>query len=151
MQGFSEVLEYYNKLSARVQLSGPTNFAPLIHKAVEIVKQMKQYHILLIIADGQVTEEERTIEAIVEASYHPLSIVVIGVGDGPWETMEEFDNLLPKRKFDNFQFVNYHGITSRCRKPETTFALHAMMEIPDQYKAIKAMGYLNFDKVESTV
>ena len=150
-KGFAEVLECYNRLSTRVQLSGPTNFAPLINKAIDIVKFSKQYHILLIIADGQVTEEDRTIEAIVEASRYPLSIVVIGVGDGPWDTMEDFDNLLPKRKFDNFQFVNYHGITSRCRKPETTFALHAMMEIPDQYKTIKAMGYLNFDKMESSV
>ena len=145
-KGFVEVLERYNKVATRVHLSGPTNYAPLIYKAIEIVKQEHQYHILLIIADGQVTEEDRTIDAIVAASEYPLSIVVIGVGDGPWETMEDFDNLLPKRKFDNFQFVNYHKVTAKSRKPELTFALHAMMEIPDQFKTIKAMGYL--DKIK---
>lgn len=142
-KGFTQVLEQYNRIASGVHLSGPTNFAPLIHKAIEVVKQQGHYHILLIIADGQVTEEDTTINAICEASNYPLSIVVIGVGDGPWETMEDFDNLLPKRKFDNFQFVDYHQVTSKSRKPETTFALHALMEIPDQYKTIKAMGYLN--------
>jgi len=116
------------------------------------VKQERHYHILLIIADGQVTEEDPTIEAICKASALPLSIVVIGVGDGPWDTMEDFDNLLPKRKFDNFQFVNYHHVTCKSRKPETTFALHALMEIPDQYKTIKAMGYLdNVKKMQTEV
>lgn len=148
-KGFIDVLTSYNEIAARVHLSGPTNFAPLIKKAIEIVKAKKQYHILLIIADGQVTEEDQTIDAIVAASEYPLSIVVIGVGDGPWEVMQDFDNLLPDRKFDNFQFVDYHGVISKCRRPDTTFALHAMMEIPDQYKTIKAMGYLQ--KLESEV
>ncbi|XP_052800037.1 uncharacterized protein LOC128231362 isoform X2 [Mya arenaria] len=150
-KGFAEVLYRYNSIAAGVQLSGPTNFAPLIHKAIDIVKQERQYHILLIIADGQVTEEDQTIDAIVQASDYPLSIVVIGVGDGPWETMDDFDNLLPKRKFDNFQFVNYHRVTSKSRKPETSLALHAMMEIPDQYKTIKSLGYLRKEKFETFV
>ena len=87
--------------SAAVQLSGPTSFAAVIRQAIEVVRSTNEYHILLIVADGQVDQVEDTANAIVEASEYPLSIVAIGVGDGPWDLMETFDDELAQRKFDN--------------------------------------------------
>jgi E3 ubiquitin-protein ligase RGLG len=106
-----------------------------------------QYHILIIIADGEMTVPDQTTKAIVEASKWPLSIIVVGVGDGPWEEMKRYDDGLPERRFDNFQFVNYTGITENADNadPDRAFALHALMEIPDQFGAILNLGMLNWD------
>ena len=140
---YLQVIEAYNTAAKSVTLSGPTNFAPIINKAIDLCETNQQYHILVLIVDGQVSSkcEQQTIDAIVKASNYPLSIIVIGIGDGPFGTMFEYDDGLPHRKFDNLQFVNFHRTVTKS-KHEAAFALHALMEVPDQYKAVQQLGFL---------
>lgn len=145
--GLGDCLGRYAAVARTALLSGPTSLAPLIRQAVSLVRETGEYHILLIVADGQVDRLEETVDAIVEASNYPLSIVMIGVGDGPWDTMEEFDDGLPARRFDNFQFVDFNSICEQYPKDKRgpAFATHALMEVPDQYKAVKELGLLKDD------
>lgn len=97
-RGFEDVLARYRQtVDRKITLSGPTSFAPVIREAIDIVNESGgQYHILLIIADGQVSDalncKSETIQAIVDASEVPLSIVVVGVGDGPVGREETTDH-----------------------------------------------------------
>lgn len=142
-RGFEEALARYKELVPKVKMSGPTNFAPAIEAAIQICERQRSYHILVIIADGQVTNRAHTEAAIVRASNYPLSIILVGVGDGPWDTMEEFDDSLPQRKFDNFQFVNMTEIIAQYNElPEVAFSLACLMEVPEQYHAIRALGLI---------
>ncbi|XP_052188118.1 E3 ubiquitin-protein ligase RGLG5-like [Diospyros lotus] len=156
--GFEQVLRRYREIVPHLRLSGPTSFAPIIEMATSIVEESgSQYHVLLLIADGQVTrsidtpnghlspQERKTIDAIVKASEYPLSIILVGVGDGPWDMMRDFDDNIPARAFDNFQFVNFTEIMSKKVDPirkQTEFALAALMEIPSQYKATIELNIL---------
>ncbi|CAN0929327.1 E3 ubiquitin-protein ligase RGLG2 [Linum grandiflorum] len=156
--GFQEVLSRYKEIVPQLRLAGPTSFAPIVEMGITIVEESGgQYHVLVIIADGQVTrsvdtghghlspQEQKTIDAIVKASDYPLSIILVGVGDGPWDMMREFDDNIPARAFDNFQFVNFTEIMAKhvtMGKKETDFALAALMEIPSQYKATLELGLL---------
>jgi E3 ubiquitin-protein ligase RGLG len=143
-EGFADVLRRYSEITPMIQLSGPTNFAPLIYQAIHIVKETKSFHILIIIADGQVVNEVETRAAIVEASKYPLSIVMVGVGDGPWELQREFDDKMPSRQFDNYQFVHFEEILLKSKgEPEASFAMHALMEVPQQFKVMRKLGLLN--------
>ncbi|KAI6699887.1 hypothetical protein NL676_014211 [Syzygium grande] len=158
-RGFEQALARYREIVPHLKLSGPTSFAPIINAAIDIVARSNgQYHVLVIIADGQVTrspdlprgrlspQEQATVNSIVAASRYPLSIILVGVGDGPWDAMKQFDDDIPQRAFDNFQFVNFTKIMSEnteTSKKETAFALAALMEIPFQYRATQSISHVN--------
>ncbi|CAN6182512.1 unnamed protein product [Urochloa humidicola] len=155
--GFKEAVERYKDLLPHLNLAGPTSFAPLIEMAMTIVDQSGgQHHVLLIISDGQVAhidtesgqmriQDHKTFDAIANASKCPLSIVLVGVGDGPWNMMMEFDNHIPARDFDNFQFVNFSEIMSKNSTQsgkEAALALAALSKLPQQYKSAMELGIL---------
>jgi E3 ubiquitin-protein ligase RGLG len=159
--GLDQAIAEYRKAAIRLKMSGPTSFAPLIREAIRVVQKSNQFHILLIIGDGEVNHEldclAESQRALVEASEYPLSIIMVGVGDGPWDQMHELDDGLAQRRFDNFQFVPLApfqalaatraraGGSNAARRAmvECAFAVAALQELPAQYGAIRTLGLLN--------
>jgi hypothetical protein len=50
------------------------------------------YHVMIILTDGEFHDRADTIDLIVELSTYPVSLIIIGVGDGDdFYLMEELD------------------------------------------------------------
>jgi hypothetical protein len=64
----------------------------IIYKSIEYVKKFNQFFILIIITDSKPSDEceLETMKAIEYASNFALSIVMIGVGDGPWDSIFKY-------------------------------------------------------------
>uniref|UniRef100_A0A8C1RQE2 C2 domain-containing protein n=1 Tax=Cyprinus carpio TaxID=7962 RepID=A0A8C1RQE2_CYPCA len=87
------VVEAYQNCLPKIQLYGPTNVAPIISRIAKLADlwDVQLYHILLILTDGVVTDMADTREAIVRASYQPMSIIIVGVGNADFTDMEILD------------------------------------------------------------
>ncbi|XP_023101143.1 copine-7 isoform X8 [Felis catus] len=96
-EGIQGVVEAYRNCLPRVQLYGPTNVAPVISKVARMAAAEKstgeasQYYILLVLTDGVVTNMADAREAIVRASYLPMSIIIVGVGNADFTDMQTLD------------------------------------------------------------
>jgi len=152
--GLEAAVKRYREIAKTVTLGGPTSFAPIIRQTIMKVRESAAYsvavfHVLLILADGQISQSDKldTEVAIAEASKYPISIICIGIGDGPWDTIEKYDEKLRTRRFDNFQFCNYNTVFQQYPfiKRKDAFATHCLQEVPDQYKCSKAFGYFSND------
>eukprot|EP00850_Spirogloea_muscicola_P001471 SM000005S17268 [mRNA] locus=s5:1103464:1108359:+ [translate_table: standard] len=94
VKGLDGLREAYVGTVRHVALAGPTLLAPLILEAThvaEAARHTKSYACLVIITDGVVVDLEATITAVVQASYLPMSIFIIGLGDASFNRMEVFE------------------------------------------------------------
>ena len=158
-QDLEQLVTRYKQIVPSVLMSGPTTFAPLIRQAMRVVDQSgMKYHVLVILADGQITMQclDDTTQAIVDASEFPMSIVMIGVGDGPWDEMKHFDDKVPQRNWDNFQFIEFNEVINNPAMAnsediqQNEFALLALMELPKQYEqASRLTGEARSGRVRS--
>ena len=67
--------------------------------------QNQSYQILLIITDGVINDVQKTIDEIVRGADLPLSIVIVGVGDADFSTMDQLDadeNPLYSQKYKKY-------------------------------------------------
>ena len=91
MSGF---IEAYRSCFEDIQLHGPSFLAPSIRYIIKSIKFTtgSHYYILWIFTDGGVTDMDEVLEAIIDASLLPLSIVIIGMGNDDFQDMQELDS-----------------------------------------------------------
>ena len=133
------VLKAYRNCFRNITLAGPTNFCPLVKKAIEQIKKESdnlKYHILLILTDGIINDKQETIDALVEGSFLPLSVIIIGIGNDHFQEMIELDgddNPITnsrgiKRMRDLVQFVPFN----QYKYDSKELAEQVLEEIPRQ-------------------
>lgn len=148
VDGVQGIISAYKNALNIVQLSGPTFFSPVIRKTIQDVQNKgveNNYYILLIITDGQITDEEATRESIIEASTLPLSIIIVGVGNADFSSMNRLDgddrplvDRRGKRIRDIVQFVQYD--IKYALNPEM-FSKDLLFEVPQQVeKYFRSIG-----------
>ena len=91
------ILKAYREVLNNTELYGPTYFHYIIDNLNETVKEKTQgnnykiYNILMILTDGIIDDMEETINSLVEASYLPISVIIIGIGDADFTNMNRLD------------------------------------------------------------
>ena len=133
------IIEKYHQAIKKVQLYGPTFFGPIIRKSIEMIKNENdktKYNILLILTDGIIDDIDDTIEELVKASFLPLSIIIVGVGNADFSSMVTLDadenplinseNIMAAR--DLVQFVPFLKYENNPEK----LANEVLAEIPRQ-------------------
>ena len=148
--GAQPLLDAYVATIASSELFGPTNFAPVIDLAAQQAREEDRLHVLVILCDGAVSEEcwPQTCQSIINASRTaPLSIVIVGLGDGPWDDMQALDDLKGHgQRFDNVHFVEF---ASTARRGTAHFAAEALKEVPKQRRMMLELNLLNRRRVRS--
>ena len=137
----------------KLTFAGPTEFAPIINKVISTIKKNKlEYHILMILTDGVIDDLQDTIDALVEGSFEPLSVIIIGIGDADFKKMEVLDgDEVPlisskgkKRLRDLVQFVPF----SKFQNDAVKLSHEVLEEIPRQIVDYYTYNNLNPHKIK---
>ena len=146
--GIDNILAVYRHSLKGVQLAGNTRFSFVLKKVINNInydlknrKKENHYYILLILTDGVVNDVQETKDLIVEASYLPLSIVIVGIGKEDFAFMETLDgdeNPLENsrgeiRKRDIVQFIEFNNFKKHGSfVGGSDFVEEVLKEIPRQ-------------------
>ena len=150
------VLKCYRNSFNYLKLASPTKFCPLIKKVIGNIKNENnplKYHILLILTCGVIEDMQETIDALVDASLLPLSVIIIGIGNDDFSKMVDLDGDInplvnskgKKRERDIVQFVPFNKYKSN----PTELAAQVLEEVPRQIVDYYTMKNIYPDQLES--
>ena len=153
IQYIEGIIQAYHAAINYVQLYGPTFFGPIIKAVINLIKNEYnnlKYHILLILTDGKIDDIDDTIDQLVEASFLPLSVIIVGIGKADFSNMVLLDadeNPLIDSKGvkavrDLVQFVPFLKYESNPQK----LANEVLAEIPRQI--LEYYEFKNLDPIK---
>ena len=98
--------------------------------------EVREYNVLLLFANNDITNEKEFYNEIILSSDLPISIVIIGLGKGPFTQLENvqknFMNLKDinnnKAKRKNFKFISFNKQGKNYQKT----VKNSLIDIPDQ-------------------
>ena len=88
------IIQEYHKALGSVKLWGPTLFEPILRTTNNIIRAENdklKYNILMILTDGMIEDIDATINELVNSSYLPLSVIIIGIGSADFSSMNVLD------------------------------------------------------------
>ena len=136
------VLQEYRNFITKIHLAGPTYFSPMINDLIFEVEgeieegQLYNYHIIMILTDGMIDDMAETKDSLVAASFLPISVIIIGIGNGDFTKMDIldadvsplYDSTGRKADRDLVQFVPYNQFKNNPQQ----LAEQVLEEIPRQ-------------------
>ncbi|XP_031572817.1 copine-3-like [Actinia tenebrosa] len=141
-EGIIGVVAAYKACLAQIELSAPTNTAPIIQQVAELASEASrqttasQYFVLLILTDGVLSDMAETKYALVCASYLPMSVIIVGVGSANFSKMEELDAddglLSVHGKVADRDIVQFVPFRDFEKKSPALLAQHVLAEVPKQ-------------------
>ena len=148
-------LAIYHRAALHTKFSGPTYFAGTLRRFLNCVEegmktQQKEFYVLVLLTDGCIHDIDNTIDLIVELSFKPVSIIIIGIGDEDFTDMITLDadsNILMDRNKraacrDITQFVKFNDL-SEMAQVEVNSVM--MAEVPDQFVDYMVMKNLQLE------
>jgi len=142
VHGIQGILQAYQNSLNNYRLSGPTLFSETIETATTMslepqTASSQHYTILLLITDGVLNDVQKTIDTIVAASNHPMSIIIVGVGNADFTTMDVLDaddeplisSRGQKMQADIVQFVPFNKFKGHH---PAALAKEVLEEVPEQ-------------------
>jgi hypothetical protein len=95
-KSFPDLFQGYKNIINKLLFSGPTYFAPILTEVITYARENYSinplnYSIFLLLTDGEIQDMDETIDCIVEGSYLPLSIIIVGIGNEDFSNMDRLD------------------------------------------------------------
>ena len=142
VEGLEKMVDYYHKMEAKVEKSGPVLFSEILSYSMELARHFKetnkkQYLVLFILTGGEVGDVKMTLNLLKKAEDLPLSVLAIGIGDSEFKILEQLkknDSDFPrvkneKRERNVFNFLKYDD----CKESQEKLANSTFSEIPRQF------------------